>query len=278
MKLKPFKQTIHGYGATIDVDGMVSPDTTTAEYAEEQTRVNTDKVYSYLIPLIKKLNVSSILDVGCGLGTMVQALLGKKYEAYGVDLSALGKYWRVQSLPKEHFFVVGPSPMKLPFYDNSLGFVYSIGVAEHVGTSDGHAAIRPDYHNIRREWLREIYRVVRLGGFLLIGGPNRNFPIDVAHGLDAEAGSIEKVLSRMLHASIHRVWSPYFLWGYRDIEKYLLGLPYRIRGLSVYDLLAHGRVPKILRPLTSAYTRHLPKKLLTTGFNPWMMALIQKQK
>jgi len=277
VKLKPFKYTIHGYGATLDVSKTASPDTTTTEYAEEQTRANTEKVHSYLIPLIKKLKVSSILDVGCGLGTMVQALFEQQYEAYGVDLPALGKYWREQSLSKEHFFVVGPSPMKLPFYDNSLDFVYSFGVAEHVGTSDGHATRRPDYHNIRREWLREIYRVVRPGGYLLIGGPNRNFPIDVAHGLDADAGSIEKYLSRMLHASIHRVWRPYFLWGYRDIKQYLFGLPYFIRGLSVHDLLAHGRVPEMLQPLTCAYTRYLPKKLLATGFNPWMMALIRKQ-
>lgn len=278
MKLKPFKYTIHGYGATIDVDEMASPDTTTAEYAEEQTRANTEKVHSYLVPLIKKLKVSSILDVGCGLGVMVRTLLEQPYDAYGVDLPALGKYWREQSLPKEHFFVVGPSSMKLPFYDNSLDFVYSLGVAEHVGTSDGHAARRPDYHNIRREWIREIYRVVRPGGFLLIGGPNRNFPIDVAHGLDTKANAIEKCLSRILHASIHRVWRPHFLWGYGDIKQYLYGLPSQIQGLSVFGLLAHGRVPKILRPLTSAYTRHLPKKLLATGFNPWMMALIQKRK
>ena len=276
MKLKPFNYTIDGYGATLDVNKIVSPDTTTAEYAEEQTRANTDKVHSYLVPLIKKLKVTAILDVGCGLGTMVKALRDLHYDAYGVDLPALGKYWREQSLPKEHFFVVGPSSMRLPFYENSFDFVYSFGVAEHVGTSDGHAARRPDYHDIRREWLREIYRIVRPGGFLLIGGPNRNFPIDVAHGLDTTAGSIEKILSKMLHASIHRVWSPYFLWGYRDIKQYLFDLPYSLQGLSVHDLLAHGRVPKILRPLTSAYTRHLPKKLLATGFNPWMMALIKK--
>ena len=276
MKLKPFKQTIHGYGATLDVSKTVSPDTTTAEYAEEQTRGNTEKVNSYLVPLIKELNVSSILDVGCGLGVMVRTLLDQQYEAYGVDLPALGKYWREQSFPKEHFFVVGTSPMKLPFYDDSLDFVYSFGVAEHVGTSDGHATRDPDYQNIRCEWLREIYRVVRPEGFFLIGGPNRNFPIDVAHGLDADAGSIEKTLSRMLHASVHRVWNPYFLWGYRDIKQYLFDLPYSLQGLSVHHLLAHGRVPKILRPLTCAYTRHLPKKLLATGFNPWMIALIKK--
>ena len=87
---------------------------------------------------------------------------------------------------------------------NSATFRWSaptFGAIEHVGTTNGHADRRPDWHAVRQQWLREIFRVLSPGGRMLIGGPNRAFPIDVAHGPDNQAASWERWLARRLGLS-----------------------------------------------------------------------------
>jgi hypothetical protein len=41
-------------------------------------------------------------------------------------------------------------------------------------------------------------------------------------------------------------------------------------------LLQFGRVPKAARWFADLYIRYLPRPLLGTGLNPWMMALVMR--
>jgi hypothetical protein len=75
---------------------------------------------------------------------------------------------------------------------------------------------------------------------------------------------------------VHKTWGENFLWGYPDVVRYLDGLPGSIEPLSVDGLLAYSRVPGPVRPLVKFYTRHMPRRLLATGFNPWVMALVRR--
>lgn len=136
-----------------------------------------------------------------------------------------------------------PARFALPFADGAIDFTFTLGVIEHVGTTDGHADRRPDWHAVRREWLREIFRVLSIGGRMLIGGPNRGFPIDVAHGLDSRAASWERRLSDLVGHSVHRTWGDYFLWSHDDVRRYLEGLPFTMDARGVDGLLDFGRVP-----------------------------------
>jgi SAM-dependent methyltransferase len=274
--LKPSLIHVDGYPA-YGVDASDTPqDTTTDEYASAQCESNAKKTLDYIVPLIDRCDAHSILDVGCGIGTMVRTLLDSGYDAYGTDLAGLTRFWSQQNHPTERFSVVGPIDLELPFDDCSLDFVFSLGAIEHVGTSDGHASRLPQYQLIRRNWLREIFRTVRSGGWMLIGGPNRGFPIDVAHGPDCAATSIERHLSRIAGATVHKTWGEGFLWSYSDVSRYLSGLPHVVHPISIDRLLGFSRVPPLVRPLVESYVRYLPARLLGTGFNPWMMALIQK--
>jgi SAM-dependent methyltransferase len=264
-----------GYQSTIS-SNLDLPDLTTDDYADTQLQLNERKALDFVLPLIRNTGARSVLDVGCGVGKMVTTLTTEGYNAYGVDLSGLQNRWKHLNLPSSHFFVVGPEELSLPFHDNSLDFAFSLGVIEHVGTTNGHSDRRPDFHEVRRQWTQEIFRTIAPGGHILLAGPNRSFPVDVAHGLDSRANGVERAMSRWLGASVHKTWGENFLWGYPDFRRYLAGHPYSLTPLSVASYLHHSRVPRSLRFLVKAYVDYLPKSLLDTGFNPWTAALIQK--
>lgn len=278
MMLKPVKHYVNGYAAMVPNGQSVEMrhDATTEEYAQDQREQNTTKVHAYLLPIFQRLGVHSVLDVGCGVGQMVNDLVAEGYDAYGIDLLGLEKFWSRQNNAKDRFFIVDPFAFELPFQDQTLDMAFSFGVIEHVGTSNGHADRLPNYHEMRRTWLREIFRTIKVGGYLLMGGPNRNFPVDVAHGLDSRSNRLEQWLSGLMGASVHRPWGEYFLWSYRDFPNYLDGLSYELEPLSIRGLVAFGRVPGLVRPLVRAYVDHLPKPLLGTAMNPWVMALVRR--
>jgi len=268
--------SLDGFGMAFAPDLVVSTDTTTDLYAHEQTTTNVRKCLDYLRPILDRAGARTVLDVGCGVGVMVRTLLEHGYDAYGVDLPALVRFWREARMPTDRMFCIDAEAFTLPFVDAAFDFVYTFGVIEHVGTTDGHANRRADYHRIRHEWLREVFRVVRPGGYALIGGPNRSFPIDVAHGPDPRAARWERALSALAGATVHRVWGQGFLWSYDDIERYLCDVSHETQALSVSGYVGYSRVPVMFRPIVEAYVRYLPRRLLATGFNPWVMALVRK--
>jgi SAM-dependent methyltransferase len=278
MRMKMVASQLDGYGSmVVSADPLAgAPDSTTDTYAQAQVATNVRVTREYLEPILRRTGSRSVVDVGCGVGTSVTTLLEDGYDAFGVDLAPLTRYWRLGGAEASRFFVVDAGTLALPFEDGVLDFAVSLGAIEHVGTVDGHATRCATYHQRRRQWLREIYRVVRPGGHLLVGGPNRHFPLDFSHGLDAEASPLERSLTRLAGVSIHRTWGDYFLWGYEDVPKYLAGLEFRTEALSIDGLLQFGRVPALFRSLARLYVQQLPRPALATGLNPWVMALVTK--
>lgn len=245
-------------------------------YAEAQLRENEQKTYEFLEPILRRIGAQVVLDAGCGVGAMVEALRRHGLDAHGFDLLELVPEWVALGRARDRYVVADPIDLALPYGDRSFDCVFSFGVIEHVGTMDGHATRRPDYAEIRRAWLAELFRVVKVGGHLLLGGPNRNFPVDTAHGLDAAASGAEHALSRLARVSVHRPWGPNFLWGYGDLRDYLGSLPYTLTPLSIDRLGSYSRIPWPFGALARGYVQALPAALLGTGFNPWMMALVRR--
>lgn len=275
MLMRTPKQIINGYRAyTAHED--IGPNTTADGYAQQQVEGNARKTYDFLMPLLKDLSASTILDVGCGTGTMVQTLADNGFNAYGADLAGLQKYWAKLGCSTERLFIIDPVDLELPFDDGSIDFAFSFGAIEHVGTSDGLTDRLSNYRDIRKKWIRELFRTIRDGGHLLIGGPNRNFPVDVAPAPDTQATGIERWLSKSFRCSVHTWWGDHFLWGYGDIDEYLHGLPYEMQALSIERFLYLSRVPGLAKPIAKLYLKYLPQRLLRSGFNPWVMALIKK--
>jgi SAM-dependent methyltransferase len=265
-----------GYPSTIAPQLASAYDSIVSAYAESQLTDNIAKTDRYLLPLARRVDACNALDAGCGVGATVERLREHGVDAYGFDLVENVKFWREQKRPPDRFVVAAPIDPLLPFADGTFDLVYSFGVIEHVGTTNGHSNRRRDYHEIRRRWTLELFRVVRQGGYLFLAGPNRRFPIDTAHGPDSAAMKWEKAFATRFGVTIHRPWGENFLWGYSDVQRYLADREVVIEPLSIEDLMNFSRVPKPLRAVSHAYVRFLPKSMLGTGFNPWVAALVKK--
>ena len=125
--------------------------TTDDLYAHDQCELNADKLRRYILPIMQEQQVERVLDAGCGVGVMVNALREDGIQAFGVDLAGVEKYWLKNQYDRSWFNIVEPDSLVLPFPDDHFDFVFSIGVIEHVGTTDGHSNRHDNYHDIRQQ-------------------------------------------------------------------------------------------------------------------------------
>jgi SAM-dependent methyltransferase len=126
-----------------------------------------------------------VLDSGCGNGLSVDLLSAAGVDAWGHDLSALRKWqWRQRRM-RERLVVADAT--SLPFPDGFFDVVISSGVIEHIGVEERgnpRYSVTPlaGKEGMRIGYLRELLRVVRGGGRLIVDCPNGAFPIDFWHG------------------------------------------------------------------------------------------------
>ena len=118
-------------------------------------------------------------EIGCG-GGVVCALVAEHAHITGLDISsfAISKA-RERCASQDAAFVVG-SAIRLPFDDNAFDGVYSFEMLEHLW--DPVAS------------LREMARVVRPGGFILLSTPNL-FSLDLHLSKRLFARSVDVILA-----------------------------------------------------------------------------------
>lgn len=93
--------------------------------------------HRYIIPVILSQipppSHGAILDLGCGNGSFVNALIAKGYEAYGIDTAPDGIRLAGQRNP-EHFFVcdITTEPLPVPLRTAKINTVVSMEVIEHL--------------------------------------------------------------------------------------------------------------------------------------------------
>lgn len=113
-------------------------------------------------------NNQRILDIGCGSGAYLEPLSKFASKVVGIDIcedyleEARQNFWR------KNVSLALMSAEKLAFKEGSFDAVILIETLEHI--SDDEKAIK------------EIYRVLKLGGQLIITAPNKFFPVET-HGL-----------------------------------------------------------------------------------------------
>ncbi len=154
---------------------------------------NEDTTRNYWIPTFRQLirdrivvspvaNPSeppAVLSLGCGTGVDVDLLAKEGYSAYGVDCGNRSSVWHRRS-EKER--LVMANGMNLPFEDNSFDVAFCGCVFPHVGVIGDSNRVSPNYHDDRLRLAREMTRVVRPGGRIVVSSPNRWFPLDLFHG------------------------------------------------------------------------------------------------
>ncbi len=283
-----FRQDSHGYVEFAIKADLYEVDSTSDELAELQ--VNSGAVRldeEYILPFIKKEPTNRVLDAGCGIGRTVSRLLEEGFDAYGVDLPCLARFWRKSGLSPDRFLISDAA--SLPFVDNYFDTVISLGVIEHIGTLDGDFTLAEDYRRTRQAYADELLRVTRPGGRILVACPNKRFPVDPQHTVidNRSPGTLtnwlRNVIYQRTHLNIHRVWGKYHLLSYDEVRQLFCGqgsrnefTPLPVRGYFALDMFKSGFL-KSFGGLADIWINHIPDRLLASCVNPYLIAQIRKR-
>jgi SAM-dependent methyltransferase len=274
----------YGYREFVLDRHLYSIDSTTEDYAEDQTIAGRRFFDEYLRPWLDQETFRRVLDVGCGMGRGISRLLAEGYEAFGLDLPNLSRFWAKAGNDLDRFLAGDCG--RLPFPDGFFDAVYSTGVIEHIGTSDGNSTLRPGYWQARQCYADEILRVTRPGGRILISCPNKSFPIDIQHGpqddTNPEVARWRIALFNKTGVNLHPIWGRYHLLSYGETQK-LFCQPHgasEFEPLPLNGYFGFGRFEsgflRSIACLATAYVQHLPRALRASFFNPYMLVQIRR--
>lgn len=258
-------------------------DTTNEEYARIQESCGVRNYDQYLKPLLLREPFKRVLDVGCGIGKGISMLIEEGYNAYGIDLPVLSKFWAQVGNDPQHFFCCEAT--HLPFADSFFDVVYSLGVIEHIGTETGHCTLSDNYWEVRQQYADEILRVTKSGGRVVIAAPNKSFPIDIQHGPRdsvAPRSRIRSYICERTRMNIHPIWGIYHLLSYSETKKLFChnGGARAFKPLPLKGYFGFSRFEfRFLKPfarLATVYINNLPKFLRASFLNPYMLVQIRK--
>lgn len=146
---------------------------------EQRGNLKTNLEFLTETKILKKSD--KILEIGCGIGSIVYQLSGEGYDITGTDISqesiayGLKKYGgiKLQVQPAE----------KLEFETNSFDVVLSFDLFEHIAEVDRH--------------ISEVSRVLKDGGFYLFQTPNKY------SNMIFETLKAKSLMWRRSHPSLH---------------------------------------------------------------------------
>jgi SAM-dependent methyltransferase len=149
---------------------------------EEQS--NRDLATNYWLPLFRSLPVRAsgplrVLSVGCGTGVDVEVLGDAGFDSIGIDCGNRVAVWPRRRCPERLLLANGKS---LPFPDDTFDVVFCGCVFPHVGVEGDTNRMATDGQAQRQRLAREMARVVRPGGRIVVASPNRWVPFDIFHG------------------------------------------------------------------------------------------------
>jgi len=258
-------------------------DTTTEEYAKTQESCGVRVYNEYLKPLLLREPSKRVLDVGCGIGKGVSMLMEEGYDAYGIDLPSLSKFWAQAGNDPQHFFCCDAT--RLPFPHDFFDVVYSLGVIEHIGTENGHSTLSSNYWEARQQYANEILRVTKSAGEIIIACPNKSFPIDIQHGPRGSLNRKNRIIDYIFKTTginIHPIWGKYHLLSYSETKRLFCHNggarsfePLPLKGYFGFKIFESGFL-KAFVGLAKIYIDNLPIFLRSSFLNPYMLVRIRK--
>ncbi len=233
----------------------------------------------YLAPLLKRQfpgrppgNIR-VLSVGCGIGVDVEVLRQNGFDAQGIDAGNRSRYWKDRDALEPYYLA---NAKNLPFKNQTFDFVYLCCCLPHVGVHGDSYVTQATYKEERNQVAEEIIRVVNDGGYVMMSGPNRLFPIDFFHRPDPSSH----------RPRFHVPWEN-FLLSFKDYQKLLvaqnkcrniIALPidnyWGFFRSSSYSLGRLAQIPmKLYFDLISS---RLFPYFRRSAINPWLVVLARK--
>ena len=155
------------YGMDLELPPDLKLDAEFTKLLLKQINYQQSRV-SNIVSHIKLCKGPSIwLDLGCGVGPFIYKILqadGNYVIGTDISLNAIkkAKSLLTKNTGKKNFALLNQGETKLPLKDNSVDYILSADVMEHVG-----------YEN-QKEIISEMYRVLKKDGKAIIHTPNRN--------------------------------------------------------------------------------------------------------
>jgi SAM-dependent methyltransferase len=138
---------------------------------------------NYLLPTFRRrlagIRTPRILSLGCGVGIDVDLLSDQGWDMAGIDCGNRTTEWPSRQHRSRFYLANGKA---LPFKDRTFDLVYCGCVFPHVGVDGDSNRVLPNYHEARLQIAREMTRVLKPGGSIMVSSPNRMFPLDLFHG------------------------------------------------------------------------------------------------
>lgn len=159
-----------------------------AERCAYEERSNAHTTEHYLMPTFAKLfppggKPKRLLSLGCGTGIDVDMLNAAGFEVQGIDCGNRCDVWPHREFRSRLHLANGKH---LPFEDETFDAAYCGCVFPHVGTQGESHAVLPEYREERLAIAREMSRVLKPDGYILVSSPNRLCPVDIFHGRSKE--------------------------------------------------------------------------------------------
>lgn len=143
---------------------------------------NTHSTVNFSVPLLRRLFPrvpgTRVLSAGCGVGIDVDLYVDEGVDAYGIDCGQRTAAWTRRRHPGR-FSVANAKA--LPFEDGAFDLVSTGCLLPHIGVAGDTTTVTPSAWQERARAARELVRVVRPGGYVILANPNRLCPFDLHH-------------------------------------------------------------------------------------------------
>ncbi|HKY23375.1 MAG TPA: class I SAM-dependent methyltransferase [Vicinamibacterales bacterium] len=210
-----------------------------------------------------------VLSVGCGVGAGVDLINDAGHECYGIDCGSRVLDWsRRRNLARMYI----ANAKHLPFADGTFDVAFSGCVLAHIGVVGDTWETTPACAEERLQFCREIARVVRPGGSILLSGANRACPADLFH---RDHGYWPR---------LHGPKEP-FLIAFADYEHYFVEqcgcrsvTALSSEGYWGFNKLTRSAAGRLLAAVISMHMTIVSRvrPLRTSFLNPWLIVRVEK--
>lgn len=267
-------------------DRFYEMESTSEEYAGEQQESWRRFYNEYLRPWAQRENARRVLEVGCGMGLGIRFLREDGIEAFGIDIPCLAKFWKRAGNDPAHF--INCDGARLPFPDGYFDAVYTLGTIEHIGTKAGHYTLEDNYKQTRIEFAKEMLRVTRSGGRLLVTCPNKSFPIDIHHeptddATPAGTMRLRRYIFDTYGMTLHKPFGKYHLFSYSELKELFCAqnaagsiAPLPLKYYFAFKRTGSLGLLRRLKNVIVWYIENMPAAIRKSPLNPFLVVEVRK--